>query len=106
MKVIGQTGTKYIVMMEVGELSAVSGMNHGCYTDSTVIGKEYDVDGAWNRLKAIKGGAEELTKTADKLRTLADLLEPIRVEIPGEKTCENDSGNGAVLDSGGRRNRK
>lgn len=83
MKVIGVTATRYIVEMEPIELSRLaSGKYESFHVDSCKIGVAYNVTEAWNCITGLINGAAELPKIANKLRALADLLEPISVEIP------------------------
>ena len=86
MKVIAITGETYLVQMVPDELSRLHAGKYGAgYPDKENIGREYAICSAWSRISEMQNRLEELTKTAGKLRALADLLEPICVEIPGAR---------------------
>ena len=83
MKVIGITGKTYLVEMTAGELESLTGIGRGWGDASlTNIGPELEIQGAWGTIRSLQSKQKELPQLANKLRALADLLEPIAVEIP------------------------
>lgn len=83
MKIVGVANDKtFLCEVSVGELDLLCGTGMGWYTDLKHIGKQFDIRNAWRLIEDLQGLRGELPKMANKLRALADLLEPIAVEIP------------------------
>ena len=84
MKVIASNPNTSKLIVEVGlvELRQITGtgLNWDDY-----INKEFNVCGTWNMLRALQAGKDELPKIVNKLRALADLLQPIETEILPEE---------------------
>ena len=85
MKVIAVTTKKYIVEMEPVELKRLTGHGDswGCPSNER-IGAEFAIVPAWNTIMELLNTKASLPATANKLRALADILEPIVTEIPTE----------------------
>jgi len=83
MKVIGTTQGRYLVEMDAEELELLRGStSYRCEIDQRKIGQQFKIRESWRTIGSLQSHQEELPKTANKLRALADLLEPIAVEIP------------------------
>jgi hypothetical protein len=83
MKVIGITGPQYLVEMSAVELKRLTG--HGRSwgeAASTDIGTVLEIVKPWDTICSLQSHKDNLPSIANKLRALADLLEPIAVEIP------------------------
>ena len=92
MKVIASNPKLRTILVEVDslELDRITGCNCGWNFSDGYVGKEYEVKKAWDTLKALENGKDELPKIANKLRALADLLQPIETEVPQVKQDESD----------------
>lgn len=90
MKVIASNPNTRTFLIEVDtlELDRITGCNCGWNYHEGYVGKEYEVRKTWDTLKALENGKEELPKIANKLRALADLLQPIETEVPQAKQDE------------------
>ena len=83
MKIIGITGPQYLVEMSAVELKRLTG--HGrAWGDaaSSDIGAVLEIVKPWDTICSLQSHQGNLPAMANKLRALADLLEPIAVEIP------------------------
>jgi hypothetical protein len=91
MKVIAVTTKKYVVEMEPVELKRLTGHGDSWGVPCNErIGMELAIVPAWNTIIELLNAKASLPATANKLRALADILEPIAVEIPTEKPCQTD----------------
>jgi hypothetical protein len=90
MKVIGVVGRDdYLVQMSWKELENLSDNKFGEYQANPVrCGNTYGINAAWDVLRRLDAGRDDLPKIANKLRALADLLEPIKMELPAEGVAE------------------
>ena len=84
MKVIGsnQRNRTFLVEIDPLELDRITGCNCGWSFSDVYVGTQFKVAETWDTLKAINNGKDELPKIANKLRALADLLQPIQTEVP------------------------
>ena len=75
--------SKYLVEMESQELGSLVGGNEATWeTNQREVGKEFKIREAWQTLQSLEYHKNDLPKIANKLRALADLLQPIEFEIP------------------------
>jgi len=86
MKVLGTNGQyTYFVELPASEFEQLQGSYgyHG-QVNSSNIGKTIPVSDMYDAITSLKRAKDELPSIANKLRALADLLEPIQSEIPLE----------------------
>jgi len=84
MKVIGVNPRDRTFFVEINplELDRITGCNCGWNFNDGYVGKECKVAEVWDTLRAINNGKNEFPKIANKLRALADLLQPIQTAVP------------------------
>ena len=82
MKIIAVNRWKYIVEMDTAELELLTGSSTWQEAEQKKIGSEFKIREARQTIRELQSGAADLPKIANKLRALADLLEPIAVEVP------------------------
>jgi hypothetical protein len=82
MKVIGVAGFNYIVEMDGTELERLTGSATWAEADQKHVGRELVIREPWDTICELQNHQADLPRMANKLRALADLLEPIAVEIP------------------------
>jgi hypothetical protein len=84
MKVIGanQRNRTFLVEIDSLELDRITGCGCGWNFNDGYVSRQFKVAETWDTLKAINNGKDELPKIANKLRALADLLQPIQMEVP------------------------
>lgn len=87
MKIIGsnEQSRKYIVEIDPLELDRLTGSGCGWNYSNGYVGKSFAITATWDKLKAIEHHKSELPRIANKLRALADLLQPIETEVPSEQ---------------------
>ena len=97
MKIIGQTDVGYLVAASYAELQQIAGFDVINHTSTrgyrgSPIGTEFNVSGAWYRIKDLDRRHEELTKAAGAMRALADMLTDKLevVALPSEPKAETD----------------
>jgi hypothetical protein len=76
MKVLGTTSGGFIVEMRTEEINKIRGYsnNYSKGYREAVVGYEYNVSTAWERLENIRVRRDVLKKLSDELRTYADVL--------------------------------
>jgi hypothetical protein len=85
MKVIGTAGRNYLVEMDGEELRFLTGAEASWRTaDQDKVGVFLEIRKSWQTIQELQSHRNDLPRVAGKLRALADLLEPIAVEIPVE----------------------
>jgi hypothetical protein len=83
MKIIGTTQHNYIVEMDCCELERLTGSaSYNSDADQRYIGRSLEIRKPWDTIRELQFAAKSLPQIANKLRALADILEPIAVEIP------------------------
>jgi hypothetical protein len=82
MKVIAVNRWKYIVEMDTAELELLTGSSTWQEAEQKKIGSEFHIRDSWQTIRELQNHQRELPPIANKLRALADLLQPIAIEIP------------------------
>lgn len=84
MKIVGVANDRaYLCVVSVAEMGMLCGASEGYgHAGVNMIDREYDIRSAWGLIESLQSRRNELPGLAGKLRALADLLEPIAVEIP------------------------
>jgi len=85
MKVIGVSHDCYLIQATTGEMKDLTGLETWGDADQRNIGNTFSVRKSWDTIRALQAHQKELPQVANKLRALADLLEPIAFEIPVTK---------------------
>jgi hypothetical protein len=84
MKVIAVTTDKYIAEVSSREMQRLTGYDPGWSPQTKSVGLELNILQAWDTIQSLLHAKASMPATANKLRALADILEPIATEIPTE----------------------
>ncbi len=88
MEIVGVASqTSYLVKMTVDELGCLQGnLSSGTWeANGRYVGQKFDIGGAWKTIDSLRSRKDDLPRIANKLRALADLLQPIECEIPAAR---------------------
>jgi len=96
MKIIGINYNSYVVEVDGTELCRIVAEDitaPAVWTNADqarrMIGKEYDVNKAYDRIRALKNNAFALKTIIGQLKAMGELLEPVAMEIE-QKTNQAD----------------
>jgi hypothetical protein len=87
MKIIaGLSTNKFLVELTEAELNKISGLNRAYYQGNPYrLTEVFDVDKNWEYLEGIFKKKKELDAAARNLRSLADMIESVKVPVIEEE---------------------
>lgn len=100
MKILGKTGSSVLVEVSPDELTQMTGLERFEFQDMThhdgvwrsVIGLEFQLTDIYQRIRLLNANADELARVRKMLRSIADVLEPLNVEVPRLEKVEVTDG--------------
>lgn len=100
MKILGKTGSSVLVEVSPTELKQMTGLDRFDFQGMSfydgvwrsVVGLEFRLTDIYQRVRLLNNNADELAKVRKMLRSIADVLEPLNVEVPKPEKVEVSDG--------------